>query len=499
MFVSKKVYMLETPTKKCFYKTQQERSGCKMNEREILENYLNNDPLTLKESDAVVKEANDLVVKKIKRVYKILNPVPEEKIGSYRDPHAKKIATTDINFIQKCIEKNKEIPGFLEAGPRRELIFNPYSVKVAILTSGGLAPGLNSVVHSIVERHWETYKINSDNGGSILGIKDSFIGLYEETPAPIELTPDITEKWIGKGGSFLGNRRFRPDPSEENEFIQKIIANLKAKKIQILYIIGGDGSLTMAHKIAKKSEDIAVVGIPKTMDNDILWIWHSFGFDTTVERAARIVSDLHIEVESTRRICIVELFGAKSGFVAANTTLASGIPDLVIIPEEFNSEHAKKNIEKIKEGYVQFLKEKMQIKRQKKDKSHMLIVIAEGVNKVLGVDFVNQFKVCLETHLTDTRGRRMQVIVNQPRHIIRATPASAQDHIHCKHLGAFAVDSALAGYTDFMISQWKTDYVLVPLKLVAEKQKRVNLEGILWKQVKSITQQPSVDQMLSSS
>jgi 6-phosphofructokinase 1 len=276
--------------------------------------------------------------------------------------------------------------------------------------------------------------------------------------------------------------------------------------INILYVIGGDGSLSTAHEIAKKATNVSVVGIPKTMDNDVMWVWESFGFKTTVEKATEIINTLNSEAESSRRICLIELFGAESGFVAANSALASGHVDLVIIPEVF--QHlSKEQCEKMLIDYVEYLKEKVKTPRDG-EKSHAVVVLAEGAAKILkqkGVELGGEkidddsecgFLVQLKNHLKnanlkDTRGNTVEVFFNRPRHYIRASPANSQDKIYCEQLGALAVDNALAGYTDFMVSQWLTSFVLVPLELVANRHKRLSPSSIFWKRVVNSIGQPS--------
>lgn len=429
----------------------------------------------------------------------IPNPVPEDKVGIYRSPSARKAATADMEVMNVYIKKGKTIPSFLEAGPRRMLYFDPQSVRAAIVTSGGLAPGLNSVVHSIVSRHWKTYSINEARRGGVFGIYDSFVGLHNR-PLDMELLrPDVTEHWLEQGGSMLGARRSSDIPMDD--LTSRITENLFLNNINILYVIGGDGSLTVAHEIAKKAKNVSVVGIPKTMDNDILWVWQSFGFNTAVAKATEVVNIMHWEAESTRRVCIIELFGAESGFVAANAALASGHADLVLVPELFLSLSSEEACLALNQ-YVDYVS---RIVRDK-DRAHAVIVLAEGVAEILrqrgvqaavptnnGDDFVTQFKkLLLSRDLTDSQGRPVDVFVNQPRHNIRAVPASAYDMIYCERLGALATDNALAGYTDFMISQWLTEYVLVPLELVTLGKKSIPPEGMFWKQVISSTGQPSV-------
>jgi len=456
-------------------------------ERLILQNYL--------------KEGRKFPTE-IKRLFNPLynNPVLETDLGKYRPFDRKKVVTADLEVLQEFQELDQGIPGFLEAGPREKIAFNiperpDEALRIAVVTTGGLAPGLNSVVHSIVERHLNTYGKLINRIGGVWGFRESFKGLAGDTPNWIKLTSEMTEDWLDKAGAELGAIRFRK--LHLKELSKKITDNLERWGFNILYVIGGDGSLTAAHEIAKKAQKTIVVGIPKTMDNDILWVWQSFGFNTAVARAAAFINTMHAEVESTRRVCILELFGARSGFVAANASLASGHVDLVMIPEVFEK-LSKKMAENSLKIYSDYLVKTIQ---RKSEKPHAIIVIAEGVGEVLseiGVNldgkpilqntFPEQFKDYLK--LYNIANEKVSTFTLQPRYYIRAIPANSHDHIYCKRLGALAVDNALAGYTDFMISQWLTEYVLVPLELVAGGQKHVPPGGIFWKQVVSNTGQP---------
>ncbi len=238
------------------------------------------------------------------------------------------------------------------------------------------------------------------------------------------------------------------------------------------------------------------------MDNDILWVWQSFGFNTSVERATSFINTIHSEAESTRRICVVEFFGAEAGFVAANAALASGRVDLVMIPEVFEG-LSKSRAEATLISYVDNLRTKIKDRDREGKNPHAVVVIAEGVAKVLanvGAHFAEgaidrdvlprQFADGLRA--ANNAGESMTAFTLEPRHYIRAIPANSHDQMYCKRLGALAVDNVLAGYTDFMISQWLTEYVLVPLELVAENQKHVPSGGMFWKQVVQSTGQPVV-------
>lgn len=431
----------------------------------------------------------------------IRNPHSERKLGKYRPFDAKKLVTADWEVINQSTGANKPIPTFLEAGPREFLYHSPHNVRAAIVTTGGLAPGLNCVIHSIVNRHYNAYNVNTTLQGGVFGVYESFLGLCELQHYMEPLTPAATEAWIDKGGSMLGVRRYHE--KSKGELADIIAKQLTLKNINVLYVIGGDGSLGVAHEIAKKVTGVSVVGIPKTMDNDVMWVWQSFGFITAVEKATEVINTLHSEAEATRRVCLIELFGAESGFVAANASLASGHVDLVLIPEEFQA-LTPELCERALNEYIGYLKQKLQNPRDI-EKPHAVVVLAEGTAKILEnksvklggqlinkKNFVAQLKEFLQDKITDGTGRTIDIFDNQPRHNIRAVPPNAQDKIYCERLGALAVDNALAGYTDFMISQWLTEYVLVPLELVADRHKRIPPAGIFWKQIVNSTGQPII-------
>ena len=425
------------------------------------------------------------------------NPVSEKELGAYRNLQDKKCVTSDLSLIEKLITEEKPIPGFLEAGPREELAFGSpvrpdEGLKVAVVTTGGLAPGLNSVIHTIVGRHLKTYHSLVGPEGGVWGFRNSFQGMLGKEPKWIDLDFEMTKEWSEKGGSELGAARYTD--LDLNDLSKQIAENLKRWGVDILYVIGGDGSLTAANAIAEETDFTIVVGIPKTMDNDILWVWQSFGFNTAVERAASFISTLHCEAIGTRRVAILEFFGARSGFVAANAALASGHVDLVMIPEIFESMLEEDAVETI-EMYKRYLRKRIE---GKKEYPHAVVVIAEGVDKIFSEHtakigesgkFIEDFKNSLELH--DMRGENIKAFSVRPRYWIRAVPANAHDQIYCKRLAALAVDNALAGFTGFMISQWLNEYVLVPLKLVAGHQKRIPPNGMFWKQVVASTGQPS--------
>jgi len=459
-----------------------------------------------------------------KAVSAVPNPAKEITIGRFRTSQYDRLITADIGIINKLTNNSIPVPMFLEAGPRKSLAFNPKTVKVAILTAGGIAPGLNRVIHAIVQRHCEVYELNPNQGGEVWGIRNGYKGLLSGDRADMfQLFRETTNGWLSLGGTQLGTiREYMTNKEGERkdpEASQVELANAAAKgienaKLDILYVLGGDGSMRIAHLLSERLPQMAIACVPKTMDNDILWTWESFGYATAVEEATKTINTLHQEAVSTRRICIIELFGAESGFIAANAALASGQVDLVLIPEVFRFLTNDSNTALNPDACSQYLRECITHIQKKigyyKEDPHAVVVVAEGITDILkqknitvpdfqlneGQEFptiCDQLKKSLSKFCTNKAGEPVEVFINQPRHNIRAVPANSRDQMYCERLGAMVVDSALAGYTDFMVSQWLTEFVLVPLEMATVGQKSIHLNGVFWKQVTNITGQPSHD------
>jgi len=426
------------------------------------------------------------------------NPRRQKAIGFYRNDDSKILATADYQTLKLFQEADLPMPIFLEAGPRAKLYHSPSEINVAIVTTGGLAPGINAVVHAIVKRHCKTYGMSMQ--GNIWGIRNGFKGLLNIPGHKVVLNDDITGEWLNDGGSRLGNMRYKHKEGLE-DMIQKISDNLESNRIRILYVIGGDGSQHVAHEIAQFNKKISVVGVPKTMDNDVLWANPSFGFNTAVGKASHIIEDLHTEAKSTRRIGIIQFFGAESGFVAAFASLANGQVNTALIPEVF----APLNGE-VLQRYWDDLIEDLRFKvTDRSPEDHALIVVAEGVAKVLESkgfeiagekvshdegNFISLLKQEIKNRIKNSESEKISVFTNEPRHNIRSVPPDAFDQIHCELLGSMAVDAALAGFTDCMPSKWLDQYVLVPLELVIGRQKGIDVKGLLWKTLVNSIAQP---------
>ncbi len=450
------------------------------------------------------------------------NQIHESVIGSYGDSEAR-----------ISVDARQSIPSklsFLEARPRRRLSL-PHrgrpGVRVAIVVSGGIAPGINAVLASLIERH----RLYSGQDALIRVYHGGFQGLHDgaDNFEIVDWTDAKVKELARTAGSCVATARFdellNSRGVDRIRILDRIIGFLQ--DIDILYVIGGDGSMRAAHALATRASEntsscLSVVGIPKTMDNDILWVWQSFGFASAVEMATRFSRQLHQESFSNPRLCVMQLFGSDSGFVVSHAALASGDCDAALIPEvDFN-------LVQIAKGLIGKLKERKKSQRR----PFGLVMMAETAiprdwnnyvtvarlsaaetmavqhfdangRRVIGqtpdelrsaalklVSFGLQFLIRKEgTH--DAYWNSFRVFSNEPRHLIRSMEPSSIDVTFARRLGNLAVDNAMAGYTDFMVSQWLTEYVLVPLELVVLGRKRVPPSGIFWKSVIANTGQES--------
>jgi 6-phosphofructokinase 1 len=419
-----------------------------------------------------------------------------------------------------------------EAGPRAKIMDG--HPKVGIIVSGGIAPGINAVIDGIVQRH-ESYDSRTSVDGYRFGLRalaqDSHIA---QRPYVLPLRSDLTTESVSRGGSILGTFRLnRLDRPENYKVLHNVMQTLKG--LDILYIIGGDGSMKAANFLSlearKRKYDVSIVGIPKTMDNDILWMWQSFGFATAVEKAREIINHLSTEILSNPRICVLQLFGSVSGFVVSHAVLSSqsGQCAAALIPE------AKFTIKKLAEKLMGKFRDNF----GNIDKTQLpfgMVVMAEAAIPQDAALYLNDEEFVHTSGLTDDelnalmayaaeevyldgqtsdelRSASLKLVVhglkkelgnhfsdvrifsNEPRHILRATNPSFSDIIIGQRLGALAVDNAMAGYSDFMVSQWLTEYVLVPLRLVSLGRKRIPENGIFWKSVLAKTGQGALEKL----
>ncbi len=380
----------------------------------------------------------------------------------------------------------EEIEDVLElAGPRKKIYFNPNRVHVAICTCGGICPGLNNVIRSVVRCFWYRYGVRR-----ISGIPFGYLGLLADSPWPmIPLNPDVVDDIQEKGGTILGSAR------GGGQKVGEIVDTLERQNINILITIGGDGTLKGANaigeEIKKRGLKIAVVGVPKTIDNDLSFIDTSFGFDTAVSSAVPAVRGAHVEAKSAYNgIGLVKVMGRESGFIAAHTSLAQSDVNFCLIPENpFDLEGPN--------GLLEHLKKRLL------DRGHAVILVAEGAGTNLipptgEVDAGGNLKykdigVFLKDKIKEyfqEEGIPTSIKYIDPSYIIRSTPANSYDSIYCARLGAHAVHAAMAGKTQCIASSVNNRFVYIPIKAAVAKRNHVNTEGALWRDVLENTRQP---------
>ncbi|MBW2052138.1 MAG: ATP-dependent 6-phosphofructokinase [Deltaproteobacteria bacterium] len=391
----------------------------------------------------------------------------------------------EVHCSMEVNETDTKPVTFEMAGPRKEIYFDPTKVKAAVVTAGGLCPGLNDVVRSIVLTLYHLYGVRN-----ILGVKFGFQGLIPSFKHELlEMTPAFVSDIHDLGGTVLSSSRGLYS-------ITEIVDSLERLNINMLFTIGGDGTLKGANKISeeikKRNLKIAVVGVPKTIDNDINLVARSFGFDTATEAAAEVIRSAHTEaLGAPNGIGLVKLMGRDSGFIAANAALAEREVNYVLIPEaDFDLE-----------GEQGLLKE---LERRLKLRGHAVIVVAEGAGQKFFPDMKEEHDASGNKKRGDIgvflagrikayfKEKKMEINLKyiDPSYLIRSRPASSSDSIFCGFLGAKAVHAAMAGKTNVLISQWNNVFIHVPIKAAIASRKKVNLQGMLWHSVLECNGQP---------
>ncbi len=371
------------------------------------------------------------------------------------------------------------------AGPREKIFFSPSHVHAAIITCGGLCPGLNNVIRALVRCLWYSYDVRR-----ITGIQNGYRGFLPDSNFPtIEMTPSLVDDIQMKGGTILGSSRGGGDRVEE------IADALERMNINMLFTIGGDGTqrgaVDISEELEKRKLKISVVGIPKTIDNDLNFIQRSFGFETAVAKAVEAVRGAHVEAhDAVNGIGLVKVMGRDSGFIAANTALAMSDVNFCLIPENpFDLEGEN--------GFLSHLKRRI-LKR-----NHAVILVAEGAGqelfeKIEGTDKSGNKKLSdiglfLKGEISKyfkAEGIEVNIKYIDPSYIIRSAPANPNDSIYCSRLGAHAVHAAMAGKTKILIGLVNNTFVHLPIKIVVTSRKYVDQEGSLWRDVLENTRQP---------
>ena len=372
---------------------------------------------------------------------------------------------------------------FEQAGPREHIYFDPDKTKIAIVTCGGLCPGLNDVIRAIVMESYYSYGVRS-----IIGIRyglEGFIPKYHHDI--LELTPNRVSEIHTFGGTILGSSR-GPQDAEE------IVDALERMNVNILFVIGGDGSMKAAsaiqQEIFKRKLHIVVIGIPKTIDNDINFIPRSFGFDTAVDVATLSLRCAHTEaIGAYNGIGLVKLMGRESGFIAAHATLSLNVVNFVLVPEApFHLEGEG--------GLLPALEHRL------RTRGHVVIVVAEGAgqdlltsngatdasgNRILG-DIGVFLQKSIKTYLSQ-KSMNFSLKYIDPSYIVRSTPANTTDRVYCGQLGRNAVHAAMSGRTNMVVACLLDHYVHLPLELVTRRRRKLDVRSEYWRSVLATTGQ----------
>ncbi|MDX1501562.1 MAG: ATP-dependent 6-phosphofructokinase [Thermoanaerobaculia bacterium] len=400
------------------------------------------------------------------------------------DDEGRVLVTAETGELEALLEADAAIPSFEAAGPRREVFHSPDQLTCGIVTCGGLCPGVNDVIRSIVLTLNHGYGVRR-----VLGFHYGYAGLSAHArKPPTFLEPAALENAHLHGGTLLGTSR-------GPQSVAEMVDNLVRWKVSILFTVGGDGTLRGASAIAAEIEQrglpIGVIGVPKTIDNDLLWIERSFGFATAVEAARAAIGAAHTEARSAwNGIGLVKLMGRHSGFIAAHATLASGDANFCLVPEvPFALEGDN--------GFLRHLEERVVTRR------HAAVVVAEGAGQDL-VPASGERDASGNLKLGDIGGFlktriREHFAANEipidlkyidPSYMIRSQPANTMDSSFCLILGQHAAHAGMAGRTDMMVGFWNHSFTHVPLSLVAAGRKQLDPEDEIWQRVLDATGQP---------
>ena len=372
-----------------------------------------------------------------------------------------------------------------KAGPREYIYFSPDEVKAGICTCGGLCPGLNDVIRAVVRCLWNRYGVRD-----IRGFQFGYKGFFkDENYETIPLNPENVDEIHKIGGSYLGTSRGGGMRTKD------IVDTLQEKGINMLFVIGGDGTqhgaLAISEEVEKRGYKCSVIGIPKTVDNDFLFIDRSFGFETAVQQAKDAVASIHMEARSQiNGIGLVKLMGRESGFIATAAALASHECNFCLIPEvPFEMEGPN--------GFLSHLEKRLE------KRHHAVIIVAEGAGQEL-LTKTNQTDASGNIKLADigvflrdqinAYFKKKNIEINlkyiDPGYQIRAAVTTASDSIYCERLGNNAVHAAMAGKTKMVVGHVHEKFVHIPINMVIASRNVVDPEGALWRDTLDATSQP---------
>ena len=390
---------------------------------------------------------------------------------------------TDASVLKEYVAQNEEIPAFEQAGPREKIFHDPAWSRAAVLTAGGLCPGLNEVIKFLTLTLIQSYGVPV-----VYGIRYGYRGLNPRYGlSPLMLDETVVDSIHEEGGTILGSCRGEED-------VDTCVDTLVRMNVNMLFCIGGDGTARGAHAIAeaamKRKLPLSVIAIPKTIDNDIGFIDTSFGFATAVLNAGRAVTGVHNEAKGAfNGVGLVKVMGRDSGFIAASATMANPFVNYCLVPEvDFDLESGN-------HALLPHLLERLNRRH------HAVIMVAEGagqkffdgqseqrdasgniLKKDIGLLLKDKIISYCKAHDTEVSVKYFDL-----GYTIRSVQAEGNDAIFCGILAQNAVHAAMSGRTDMMVGHWAGKFTHVPIALAVRARKKIQLDSPLWTSVKSIT------------
>lgn len=412
-----------------------------------------------------------------------LGTEPGDLLADFTSDDARVVVDISISSVRRAMALGREPPSLELAGPRQFIYFDPAVVKAGIVTCGGLSPGLNNVIRGIAMTLHFGYGVQS-----IYGFRYGFAGLDPDSGHDeIELDPEAVRHIHRQGGTILGTSR---GPRS----VPVMVDTLEKQGIGILFAIGGDGTfrgaLEIHDEVQRRGAEIAVVAIPKTIDDDIPLMDRTFGFNTAVALASEAIQSAYTEASSVPEgVGLVQVMGRFSGALAANAALANRNVNLVLIPEiPFEVDGPT--------GLLTWLKQRL-------DRSETtVIVVAEGAGQRLlppsdetdrsGNPGLANVGLFLKEAICNAFGRRSRFAMKyvDPSYTIRSAPARPGDAIFCGYLAQAAVHAGMAGKTGLSVGRSNGAFTNIPLRRLVRQRKQVDPEGQLWLSVLESTGQP---------
>jgi 6-phosphofructokinase 1 len=371
------------------------------------------------------------------------------------------------------------------AGPRAKLFFEPKRTRAGIVTCGGLCPGLNDVIRSLFLELRHAYGVHE-----VMGFRGGYQGL---DPAhgdePVVLTNQFVDNIHKEGGTVLGTSRGPVD-------VSLAVENLIRREVDILFTIGGDGTQRggndLFREARKRGHPLAVVGIPKTVDNDVPFVTRTFGYLTAVQEAAQVLHRAHTEARSVHNgIALVKLMGRHAGFITAGATVASQDVNFALVPEvPFKLDGER--------GFLAALKKRVL------ERHHALVVVAEGAGQELLEDPQAERDASGNVRLKDIglflrerieayfKSEKTPMVMRyfDPNYLVRSSPANAEDSILCDLFARNAVHAAMAGKTGLVIGYLHDRFIHIPIELLSTRKKSMDPNGFAWSAVLATTGQP---------